>query len=58
MGIIDKESIQHQNGKLPFTRIADVYGAEARHDRMNLKPFNLLKMKRVILALATYTLRT
>lgn len=58
MSIIDKESIQHQNGKLPFTRISDVQSPEARRDRMNLKPFNLLKMKRVILALATYTLRT
>jgi hypothetical protein len=57
MNIIDKGST-HQNGKLPFTRISDAQNPEARHDRMNLKPFNLLKMKRVILALATYTLRT
>jgi hypothetical protein len=55
MSIIDKEPTTEQNGKLPFTRISDVPGKEARHDHVDLKPFNLLKMKRMMVALAAST---
>jgi hypothetical protein len=53
MSIIDKEPVEHRNGKPPFTRISDVQ--EPHPDQWRLKPFNLLKMKRMMAALATST---
>lgn len=55
MSIIDKEPVEHRNGKPPFTRISAVQEAGAHPDQWKLKPFNLLKMKRMLAALATST---
>jgi F0F1-type ATP synthase membrane subunit b/b' len=58
MNSIDKKTEGTVNGKPPFTRIAELLDQSARHDQFNFKPFNPLKMKKLLLALAASTFIT